>query len=393
VLGAVFAAGASTSLAATEVVVDCGAGADLQAAINAAPKGAILDISGRCVGTFTVEKNLVLRGVSNAVLDAQSVGTTLTITAGHVRLAKLTVTGGDNQVGGVDTAGGIWNGGTLTLVRVTITGNRTEDGAPALLNQGTALVQRTLITQTDGDDFQGGIVNHGTATVDKSTISRNSGTGILNGNHATFTLIDSTVSGNVAAPSAGGVWNMGSVTILRSTIAGNASANSEGGGIFNTGWLAMTASTVVGNQGDDATGGLANYGTATVAATIIAGNTVAGYAWDCSGTITSNGYNLIGTKLAPFDQSCDFGSQSTDQVGGTTPIDPLVNALGNYGGPTQTVLPKPVSPVVNTIPVGATSADGTITLCPSSGTTDQRGVPRPQGGGCDIGSVERKPKE
>jgi hypothetical protein len=48
---------------------------------------------------------------------------------------------------------------------------------------------------------------------------------------------------------------------------------------------------------------------------------------------------------------------------------------------------------VNKIAVGATSADGTISLCPSSGTTDQRGIPRPQAGSCDIGSVERKPKE
>ena len=48
---------------------------------------------------------------------------------------------------------------------------------------------------------------------------------------------------------------------------------------------------------------------------------------------------------------------------------------------------------MNAIPTGATTADGSTPLCPVSGTTDQRGVPRPQAGAYDIGSVERKPKD
>ncbi len=51
----------------------------------------------------------------------------------------------------------------------------------------------------------------------------------------------------------------------------------------------------------------------------------------------------------------------------------MLKALGSYGGPTQTILPRPTSPAVNAIPVGAPGG-----LCLSSGITDQRGIARPQ---------------
>jgi hypothetical protein len=54
--------------------------------------------------------------------------------------------------------------------------------------------------------------------------------------------------------------------------------------------------------------------------------------------------------------------------------DPLLGGLGYYGGFTPTVRLLPGSSAIN-----AGSA------CPA---TDQRGVPRPQGGGCDIGAYE-----
>ena len=41
------------------------------------------------------------------------------------------------------------------------------------------------------------------------------------------------------------------------------------------------------------------------------------------------------------------------------------------------------------IPIGAITTDGVTPLCPSFGTSDQRGVPRPQGAACDIGAYER----
>jgi len=58
-------------LAATQehVLVDCGSGADLQAAIDAAPKRAVLEVSGTCRGTFSIGQTLVLRGNPAAAAD------------------------------------------------------------------------------------------------------------------------------------------------------------------------------------------------------------------------------------------------------------------------------------------------------------------------------------
>jgi len=374
--------GASPATAATETSVDCGAGADLQAAIDAAPKGAILDISGTCAGTFTVGKSLVLKGVSSAVLDAQGAGTTLTVSAGKVRVTKLTITGAFSAD---NTAGGILNSGVLTLVRVTVQRNDGEDGVGGIENLGTLTLRRSVVTANGGSDL-GGIENRGVATIDRSTISFNSGDGISNS--GTLAVSNSTVN-NQHMTYGAGIDNTGSATVIRSTIAKNEAFNGSGGGIFNYagGTLTVTESTISGNDGDESAGGILNDGTVTITATIVAGNTIGNgdESFDCQG-ISSNGYNLFGTPCGT--------AQPTDQVGTfAQPLDPLLKALGSYGGPTQTMVPRPTSPAVNRIPIGATGADGSIALCPSSGTTDQRGISRPQSGACDIGSVERKPKE
>ena len=46
------------------------------------------------------------------------------------------------------------------------------------------------------------------------------------------------------------------------------------------------------------------------------------------------------------------------------------------------------SSAVDTIPSGATYGDSATPLCPVTGATDLRGVPRPAGGACDAGSME-----
>ena len=127
----------------------------------------------------------------------------------------------------------------------------------------------------------------------------------------------------------------------------------------------------------------------TLTSTIVAGNSAVfgDEPSDCvSSGFVSNGYTLSGTPCGTM--------RSTDLAGTfDQPLDPILKILGAYGGPTQTMVPRPASPAVNAIPVGATSWDAAIGLCPASGTVDQRGISRPQAGACEIGSVERKPKE
>lgn len=89
---------------------------------------------------------------------------------------------------------------------------------------------------------------------------------------------------------------------------------------------------------------------------------------------TSEGYNFSD------DLTCGLDDSTDDVAAGN---DPGLNALGDNGGPTQTMLPQTGSPVIDAIPTGACQtgvADGI--------TDDQRGITRPQGPGCDIGAVE-----
>jgi hypothetical protein len=92
---------------------------------------------------------------------------------------------------------------------------------------------------------------------------------------------------------------------------------------------------------------------------------------------TSNGFNF--TDDASAGISCHFGA-ATDRVG--TSNAPKLGALANNGGPTQTRLPQLGSPLIDAILL-ASCPDGASGI-----STDQRGVSRPQGTGCDIGAVE-----
>ena len=83
---------------------------------------------------------------------------------------------------------------------------------------------------------------------------------------------------------------------------------------------------------------------------------------------TDGGYNFSD------DTSCGFTAPTSSQK---TPNDPMLGALTNNGGATQTLLPLAGSPLLDAIPPA---------VCGSN--VDQRDITRPQGTGCDIGAVE-----
>jgi hypothetical protein len=104
---------------------------------------------------------------------------------------------------------------------------------------------------------------------------------------------------------------------------------------------------------------VSNSGAATLTGTIVAGNSGPGGASDVVGSSTVTGrYNLIGTGGADGLEEGHAGNQ----VG---VANPLLGALGNYGGPTQTIPLLPGSPALGE---GA-AIKGII--------DDQRGVSRP----------------
>ena len=86
-------------------------------------------------------------------------------------------------------------------------------------------------------------------------------------------------------------------------------------------------------------------------------------------------FSVIGDGRGSSITNAD-GNQVGNVAPNTSSIDPLLGPLALNGGPTRTHALLPGSPALD----AASTPD-----CPP---TDQRGVARPQGAGCDSGSYE-----
>jgi hypothetical protein len=134
--------------------------------------------------------------------------------------------------------------------------------------------------------------------------------------------------------------------------------------------------TIASNTSADGSNVWTSGATLTSVGTVIA--LPLGGSTNCAGVsahIVSQGYNW------DDDGSCGFGAGPGDH---SNAGDPQLGALANNGGPTQTRLPDgDPSPLIDAIPASACQTGDAAGV-----TTDQRGVTRPQGVGCDIGAVE-----
>jgi hypothetical protein len=272
-------------------------------------------------------------------------------------------------------------------------------GTVVTISSASAHVTLSGFTIQNGLAFTGGGVNNsGTLTISNSSINSNTTASAISGgggifNDGTLTINKSMVSGNVAGsscvlrfcPSGGGIYNKGTLTINNSTISGNTAyttcdlcgGSASGGGIYQSGGtVTVSNSTISGNTassfGTSFGGGI--YGIATLQDSIVANNTGGG---NCSGTMTSLGYNLSS------DASCNFTN-----TGDLNNTDPVLGPLQNNGGPTQTQALLPGSPAIDAgNPAGCTDSQGHLSKA------DQRGMPRPDKedpGGCDMGAYERQ---
>jgi len=214
----------------------------------------------------------------------------------------------------------------------------------------------------------GGIVGE-TLTVSNSTVSDNIGPGLSG---RTLTVTESTVSGNTG----GGIGaDGGMLSLTQSTVSEN-SRNSGGGIWANEALVTVANSTVSGNSVEfNGSAIFMNRSTLTVTNSLING--------DCSGDITSNGYNIESPgDTCGFDQSTDLVNVSADALN--------LGPLADNGGPTMTHALGAGSVAIDVIPdAECVDADGEPL------TTDQRGEPRPEMAGsmCDVGSFELQQSE
>ncbi len=266
--------------------------------------------------------------------------------------------------------------GLLTVRNLTITGGHATGNGGGIFSAGPLTLTNTTIAGNRADAAGGGIGSQGATTLTDSTVDSNISSGVGGGislgpDSPGITLTDSTVSNNVG----GGVGTPPSepqvtVTVVNSTITGNTNGpGSLGSGIFSGGSTTLVYATVVRNQA-------AAFGNIDTTTLETFGSVVAegGTAGNClAGTTVSHGYNFSD------DDTCKLTDATDREVAG----DPGLGALAANGGPTQTLLPQPGSPLIDAIPIGSCQANGAAGI-----TSDQRGITRPQGPGCDIGAVE-----
>jgi hypothetical protein len=243
------------------------------------------------------------------------------------------------------------------------------------------------MTTNAGDFWQGGggIYNGDGAslTLVDSTVSDNSsgwtGGGIYSFFNTTTSVIRSTVSGNVAADVGGGLRTLGTAIVDNSTLSGNTSTTWHGGAMFITdGVVTVTNSTVTDNNAPSGAAGGLFVGTFTAAsATLNVRNSiVAQNNGDLQCFLAPFGagavaLNSLGTNVFS-DATCN--AVASDQI----VADTSLGDLADNGGPTLTHALLATSPAID----AANAA--------TSPATDQRGVARPQGAGHDVGAFERE---
>jgi len=243
--------------------------------------------------------------------------------------------------------------------------------------------------QTDA----GGINNNGTLTLNNCTLSSNQadsrGGGIYNGGFVTMN--NCTIVNNSAGWHGGGIYNGGTLVIRNCTLSGNTCVGGNGGGIFINvnGTLTLNNCTFSGNKAEilggvgGVGGGIFNDdGSLTILNTIVAGNLANFEDPDVSGTVNSQGDNLIGKIGSSSGWVVHGGGGQVvkpDLIGtAAAPLDPLLGPLQYNSGPTLTIVPLPGSAAID-------AGDDSIL---STLATDQRGRPRKIGTHVDIGAVE-----
>jgi probable HAF family extracellular repeat protein len=337
--------------------------ATVSGALAKAAAGDTVVIGPGTFAGFVIRRDVTVRGES---AEATRVGqVTIWDSAVTAELSAVTVSRPDGTSGG-GRGGGIDSMGRLTVRDAVVRGNQVFAG----------------------EGYQalgGGVYNGGTMTLSRSTVTGNravgnpgepySGQGGGIHNAGSLTITASTVDGNVGKLG-GGIYNAGTLTVDNSTISGNRALR-DGGGLTQSerGTSTLRFVTVAENVGDgdsDGTGdggGIAALGQTTLVASVLGANDDAGReAPDCSGSVISGGANVVGSG-----EGCTLaGSGGSDRIG----EDPRLGPLAANGGSTLTHALLEGSPAIDL---------ANATACPAD---DQRGVTRPQGDACDSGAVE-----
>ena len=313
------------------------------------------------------------------------------IFSGAVNISGLTVTNGLQAPASTTHGGGLFtqSSASVVLTNCNFTDNHGSDGGAVHSEIGGVRLNYCSLTGNSATGTGGAIFAEGDGglVVNHCTVSSNSATygggGIFTARFAQVefsTISENTVpAANPGSASGAGIFNQaGNLFINNSTIANNTNARGNGGGVTSQGILTMTQSTIYGNTAQGDGGGIEGVGTFTDST--ITNNTalqdpsfsqnVGGGGVEVEGDLTlkntiiaanhspshpdiglsfsaplidSQGYNLIGNGTDAQIIPATGDQIGTDQA----PIDPVLDALADNGGPTQTCPLLPGSPAIN----------------------------------------------
>lgn len=340
-------------------------------------------------GTLEVTRSVISGNVANAA------GGGIAVYAGTAVLDHATISANQAENGdGSARGGGVYTRpGGLAATNSVISANDAERFGGGLMVGGTlSLVASTVVGNASSDG--GGMKLYGGGTLTDSTVSGNTairGGGIYDaaGYHVAMhplDLVGSTVSGNQAAGTGGarggGIYSRyGGLSLTNSTLASNTS-DLYGGGIFvrtNTAPIVLTHAPVAANTATERGGGVmiatSDVGSVTSDASLFVNSGTSNSGGE-NIAVTTGSITIAGSGNLVFDDRLINVSFVNAPVSG----NPLLGPLADNGGATFTMAPAAGSAAID----GAAPVSGQC-----AAPTDQRGIGRPQGVGCDIGAVER----
>ena len=300
-------------------------------------------------------------GRESTVINAAGMGDRIfdVFAPAKLHLSSLTITGGGSvglDGGAIRTGGGPFPSVPMLHVwDAIISGNEASRGGAIYFGGDFGSSQFSIFASELSDNFavtSGGAIHveSGSVFIGESVVSNNRaldpmdvpsrGGGIFNGFSGETSIEYSTVSDNVAREG-GGVANAGAMRVDTSTLSQNTAF--RGGGaisvVSDSSFLNVTSSTITRNAATSG-GGVDNgvMGTTDFLNTIIANNFASVHGPDVSGTVASQGNNLLGSteSNSGFDHPTDVLNQ-----------DPLLGPLRDNGGRTLTHALSPNSPAID----------------------------------------------
>jgi predicted outer membrane repeat protein len=227
-----------------------------------------------------------------------------------------------------DAGGGLFNDGTLKVSASKFTGNTAYWGG-GILNRGSLEISASTFKENKATCDGGALQNEGVAIIASgSVVSGNSaetcsGGGLWNTDVGTLTVADSTISGNFAGDSGGGIASAGILTVEGSAVSSNTAGN-EGGGLQNrdTGTALIQNASVLSSNSSSNGGGVFNRGSLNVADSALLGNTSPGEGDAIYSEVDNvNAASITGSCIVGNGDVAVFNSQPASQ-----------NAAGNWWG-------------------------------------------------------------